>query len=83
MKSTAGWYNNGNGTNSSGFSGLPGGLHNFDGTFYVVGYYGYWWSASAFGTTDAWGRILDYDYSNVYRYDFNKKDGFSVRVVRD
>jgi uncharacterized protein (TIGR02145 family) len=26
MKSTSGWYNNGNGTNSSGFTGLPGGL---------------------------------------------------------
>ncbi len=25
MKSNSGWYNNGNGTNSSGFSALPGG----------------------------------------------------------
>jgi uncharacterized protein (TIGR02145 family) len=83
MKSTAGWYNNGNGTNSSGFSGLPGGKRNFGGTFGSVGYYGYWWSASAFSTASAWLRLLSYDNSNVYGYSANNPYGYSVRVVRD
>jgi uncharacterized protein (TIGR02145 family) len=83
MKSTAGWYNNGNGTNSSGFSGLPGGYCSNDGTFYYVGGYGYWWSASAFDITNALNLNLNYNNSNVNRNNNNKTNGFSVSVVRD
>ncbi|MBM3399551.1 MAG: hypothetical protein FJY15_03185, partial [Bacteroidetes bacterium] len=46
MKSKTGWDNNGNGTNSSGFNGLPGGNRNFNGTFINVGKDGYWWSST-------------------------------------
>ena len=51
MKSTSGWVENGNGTNSSGFSGLPGGYRYYDGTFDDIGDYGYWWSSTEDGTT--------------------------------
>ena len=47
MKTTYGWGGNGNGTNSSGFSGLPGGHRDF--TFYYAGYSGFWWSSSPKG----------------------------------
>ncbi|MBM3920821.1 MAG: hypothetical protein FJ347_06290, partial [Sphingomonadales bacterium] len=50
MKSKTGWNENGNGTNSSGFSGLPGGTRNYNGTFYTIGYDGYWWSSSETNT---------------------------------
>ena len=33
MKTTYGWSANGNGTNSSGFAGLPGGNRNYGGAF--------------------------------------------------
>ena len=33
-------------TNSSGFTGLPGGYRDNDGTFYDIGYNGYWWSST-------------------------------------
>ncbi len=33
MKSTSGWADNGNGTNSGGFSGLPGGWRDYDDAF--------------------------------------------------
>ena len=33
MKTDYGWYNGGNGTNSSGFSGLPGGYRANDASF--------------------------------------------------
>ncbi|MFN5842688.1 MAG: FISUMP domain-containing protein, partial [Bacteroidota bacterium] len=47
LKASYGWYEGGNGTNSSGFSGLPGGFRNdSNGTFYSVGVLGYWWSST-------------------------------------
>ena len=83
MKSTSGWKNNGNGTNSSGFSGLPGGYRNSNGTFYDIGNYGYWWSSSEGSTYYAWYCYLYYYYGNVNRYFSNKDLGLSVRCLRD
>ena len=40
MKSTSGWYDNGNGTNSSGFNALPGGSCDGLGNFYYIEYTG-------------------------------------------
>ncbi|MFT6811062.1 MAG: hypothetical protein ACJA01_004309 [Saprospiraceae bacterium] len=82
MKTTSGWNNGVNGTNTSGFSGLPGGNRKKDGLFYGVGNYGYWWSATE-DTSDAWVRYLDYYYGDVYRSDSSKEFGFSVRCLRD
>ena len=81
MKTTYGWNNGGNGTNSSGFSGLPGGARYNSGYFSYAGYYGYWWSFSPSGS-NAWARGLD-DSESVYRNDSNPRNGFSVRCVRD
>jgi uncharacterized protein (TIGR02145 family) len=53
MKSTTGWKNGGNGTNSSGFNGLPGGC--YFGDFGFNGSLGYWWSASESGSS-SWKR---------------------------
>jgi uncharacterized protein (TIGR02145 family) len=73
----------GNGTNSSGFSGLPGGSCVSIGNYFNVGYYGYWWSASEDGTNDAYGRKLYYDGDNLGRGSSAKVGGFSVRCLRD
>ncbi len=83
MKSTSGWYNNGNGTNSSGFSGLPGGYRNYNGPFYYIDYVSYWWSSTEYNTNNAWNRYLNYSNGNVYRYTSYKRNGFSVRCLRD
>ena len=82
MKMNYGWFSGGHGTNSSGFSGLPGGDRDFfNGNFTNAGNNGYWWSSSPFGSY-AWFRNLNsYDY--VYRYYFSLRYGFSVRCVRD
>ena len=45
-------------TNSSGFTGLPGGYRNNNGTFGGIGAYGYWWSSSEIDTYYAWYRKL-------------------------
>ena len=69
--------------NSSGFSALPGGFRIFYGTFNCLGYNGYWWSATENDASSAWNRYLFYDLDYLYRYDFGKSCGFSVRLVRN
>jgi uncharacterized protein (TIGR02145 family) len=83
MKSTSGWVENGNGTNSSGFSGLPGGLRINNGSFYNIGKNGAWWSSTEPNAGTAWYRNLYYNDGNVYRYNYYKNYGFSVRCLRD
>lgn len=71
-------------TNSSGFTGLPGGYRNIGGTFGGLGSDGYFWSSSEYSTTNAWARGLSYSSAFVYRYiGLNKSYGFSVRCLRD
>ncbi len=81
MKSTSGWNDEGNGTNSSGFSGLLGGFRDYDG--YYIGSNGCWWSASEGDAYNAYYRYLknDYDFLNM-NIDY-KGLGRSVRCLRD
>ena len=81
MKTDYGWYSGGNGTNSSGFSGLPGGYH-YSGFFDLAGNFGFWWSSSPDGS-DAWSRSLDYYVEYVYRDLYDPEFGFSVRCIKD
>ena len=84
MKSTSGWDNDGNGTNTSGFAGLPGGYRNFDGNFDYIGANGNWCSSSEANTYYAWYRHLTNSNGNVYRDNYGaKQNGFSVRCLRD
>jgi uncharacterized protein (TIGR02145 family) len=78
------WYSPNTGaTNSSGFSGAPGGLRYGDGGYLNVGSYGLWWSSSELATYSAWSRYLYYDLGSAYRDIFFKHYGFSVRCLRD
>ena len=78
------WLSSNSGvTNSSDFSGLPGGCRYDYGTFLAIGYYGYWWSSSELDSTKAWGRYLLYVYVNASREGQDKRSGYSVRCLRD
>jgi uncharacterized protein (TIGR02145 family) len=84
MKATYGWANDGNGSNSSGFSGLPGGSRNAFGSYHDKGGEGVWWSSTAYSEEAAMGRMLGYENDEVYRFDsFFKTVGASVRCVKD
>ena len=83
MKSTSDWDDDGNGTNSSGFAGLPGGYRFYNGNFYNIGANGYWWSSSEGDTDNALYRYLSYSDGFFFRDYFNKLYGFSVRCLRD
>ena len=75
MKTDYGWYDGGNGTNSSGFSGMPGATATAM-EFYEAGYYGLWWSSSPYGSF-AWFRYLNYNDEGVNRYNGFPQLGFS------
>ena len=70
-------------TNTSLFTGLPGGYRNFDGYYNVIGSSGLWWSSSESGTFNAWNRYLNYNDGNAGRDSNSKNYGFSVRCLRD
>jgi uncharacterized protein (TIGR02145 family) len=86
MKSTSGWndYNgfSGNGSNSSGFNGRPGGYAD-SGGFYDFGNLGYWWSSSASGSSYAWRRYLYSSNDYVDRNGNVRYYGFSARCIKD
>ena len=89
LKSNYGWYGappgwdgSFNGTNSSGFSGLPGGYRSSSGNFANAGYLGYWWSSSPNGSSE-WYRGLSSGNGRVSRFSGDRRSGFSVRCVRD
>ena len=77
---------NSDATNSSGFSGLPGGYRFNQGPFNFINEFGIWWSSSETSTTDAWGRSLNYGGSgndNAGSGSANKAFGGSVRLIKD
>jgi uncharacterized protein (TIGR02145 family) len=80
------WYTPNTGAvNSSGFSALPGGFRNNDGSFGGITKNAYFWSATSSDTTIAWFRNLAYNYSNIWSYNngYKLSLGFSVRCLRD
>jgi uncharacterized protein (TIGR02145 family) len=83
MKSISDWKKTGNGTNTSGFSGLPGGYLYSNGVFYNIDAYGGWWSSSESNAKNAWYRYLFGNSGSVSRSNNNKQNGFSVRCLRD
>ena len=85
LKTTSGWYENGNGTDLFGFSGLPGGYRiNFDGFFDDVGDYGFWWSSTEFNNYVALVTVTSVTTTREYTgYIYGKGFGYSVRCLRD
>ena len=79
MKSSSGWNSGGNGSNSSGLTGLAGG-YRYSGGFISNGIHGYWWSESS----GSWRSILYYFNDDLSRsYDYSHNNGYSARCVRD
>ncbi|MBN2173827.1 MAG: hypothetical protein JW731_06835 [Bacteroidales bacterium] len=83
LKTTSGWFENGNGTDLFGFSSLPGGAYYDDNYFGDVGAYGGWWTSSESDNWLAWPHWLSYTDPGLNRDILPKEDGFSVRCIRD
>jgi uncharacterized protein (TIGR02145 family) len=75
--------------NGTGFTGLPGGTRTFttqippQPRFYYLTTLGYWWTSTAAGDTDAWGRSLYWDRAGIGSPNAVKGTGFSVRCLKD
>jgi uncharacterized protein (TIGR02145 family) len=70
-------------TNETGFTGLPGADRIYNGYFEIHTKFGYYWTSTENGSELAWFRVLDYDYPGVLRFQGFKKNGFSIRCIRD
>ena len=94
LKATDGWWLGGpgatpqEGSNSTGFTGLPGGIKNQMGESDDAGVYASWWTSSPSpNSEDAWVRQLYYFTHHVVRtsegYWTNRNNGLSVRCLKD
>ena len=70
-------------TNSSGFTGLPGGMRHSSGSFNFQNTNGYFWSSTVYFTTDLYYRSLWYNYAEVIRSPLNSNYGISVRCLKN
>ncbi|MFM2213485.1 MAG: hypothetical protein RL427_748 [Bacteroidota bacterium] len=84
---TTHWIANTDATNSSGFSGLPGGALyksdlGVDGAFQGIGEYAYFWSSTPFLSSAWYRQIHNFNGYIVKSYLYNQ-NGFSVRCIKD
>ena len=82
MKTTYGWTNGGNGTNSSGFSGLPANSRDGDGEFWPPGGRAYFWSSSSTGIYGYYRPLWNYSDWTAQNQISSKRSGFSVRCIQ-
>jgi uncharacterized protein (TIGR02145 family) len=84
LKSTSGWNAPNTGaTNETGFTALPGGYRLDNGSFGNSGIYGFLWSSTENGTSNAWVWVMYYNFSSADRNDSGKSIGYSVRCLKD
>jgi uncharacterized protein (TIGR02145 family) len=83
LKATSGWYSNGNGSDTSGFSALPGGTRSFDGTYSLGSSNIYLWSSADNGTASTVAYLIGFSSNGITGSNFSKKIGMSVRCIKD
>jgi uncharacterized protein (TIGR02145 family) len=74
---------NASATNETNFTALPGGCRNYNGPYYYIGKYGYWWSSTENSAGDVWSRSMSCSSNSVPRSSYHEKNGFSVRCIKD
>ncbi len=78
------WVGNVTATNESDFTALPGGMRQGDGSFPIFGSsYAVWWSSTEFDAITSWNRGMINSSRKVYKGHENKRNGFSVRCIKD
>ena len=83
LKAKNGWYSNGYGTDSYGFSALPGSGGNVSGGFEDIGKIGNWWIASEDESGNGRRLNMNYENENARLANTVKSYSISVRCVKD
>jgi uncharacterized protein (TIGR02145 family) len=83
LKSTTGWYADGNGTDEYGFNGLPAGYRDNNANFIDIKHTTGFWTTTEYESSSALVRGLQYDYSEFGRAPNPKHVGLSVRCVKN
>jgi uncharacterized protein (TIGR02145 family) len=81
LKSKTGWDYNGNGDDSYGFIGLPGGSCNGNCNYFLES--AAWWTSSEDMNDFAWRRSVISNNSRFIRTNDVKENGLSVRCIKD
>jgi uncharacterized protein (TIGR02145 family) len=78
-------YPNEGASNDFGFTALPGGYRSglTSGSFRAMGYIGWWWASTESDLTWARNRTIAYDVSEIAKGKGLKKNGYSVRCVKN
>ena len=84
LKSQRGWYDNGNGTDSVGFSVIPTGYFDkVDGLSYRVGLNAGFWSTVEYGKYTVFYTPFEYSSDFAYKESLaHKAEGFSIRCLK-
>lgn len=78
------WKNNlGSASNESGFSALPGGARQLNGSFHFEGAYGQWWSSAPGSDHSGEGMMIHDNSFRVTVQGIYKVGGASVRCIKD
>jgi len=86
LKTTSGWFSNGNGTDLFGFSAMAGSYRILPGTFDLTGYEGVWWTSSQVNSSKAWYVNIHFFSPKIGKWDdvwSVKPYGFSARCIKD
>ena len=85
LKKTSGWPPpNKDATNSSGFSGLPGGGRGYKGQYMRINRYGYWWSATeSSSSSDARNYYMNTNVGRIIKNSSQKNFGLCVRCLKN
>jgi uncharacterized protein (TIGR02145 family) len=70
-------------TNTSFYTGLPGGCRYFNGSYNSIGFSGFWWSSTENLMANAWSYYLNTYNGSASRFYSVMSCGFSVRCLRD
>ena len=83
LKTSSGWLDDGDGTDAYGFSAVPAGGREYDGSQTVPGKSAFFWSSTQGNASFAYAVKLSYDDAAANQDRYVKYNGFSVRCVKN
>lgn len=69
--------------NSSGFTVLPSSHRDGSGAFPNPGNHAKFWSTTAYNQNTSWTRNISFNSIDLFRVNYNKRNGYSVRCVKN